>query len=423
MNQPEAQPRDLLGPYIAGSLIGRRLIDVLGALLKFRPELKLVALSPQGATLLTPSEGLVRLFAYPEDPHALSVLIERCLEENPGEGTDLVLVGGEPSESERVEAELPRLLKRPFRVHHVPSEGAAKSFPRAASKDKQFTEALRSPRRLSESDILVVLQEHVKHVGELKKEGQKRRQFFDTLSGTKPRVTQALLAALGVFFLLQLTRIVTTSDPLVEADGYLRMGALSRLHLLEGEWWRLISAGFLHGGVMHLASNGFVLYLLGGQTEKIIGSRRFFIVYMASLIGGSLSSALFLRGYSVGASGAIWGILGAQAALGFGKPEILPESIRRRVRSAAMQNLGLNLVITFMVNLDPRSPIRIDWAAHLGGGITGALVLGSGLLFLKEASGPAQTDSEPSWLRSSYLGCLAVMGLALFLALTRSTGL
>lgn len=425
-SSPSSAQESESSPYLSGSLSGKRLIDVVGALLHGLPELKIAALSPEAAVLLTPGEGVIRVFLERSNGHEneafLVELVDRCLKENPPQGTDVVLVGGGDRESQILEREVPRLLQHPFRVHHVSSGDQLLSYPLAARKAKGVRSALEAVRRLSDKEVRQILAEEVRHKSEFRKEGRRRQQFFAGMLETKPRVTRALLVALVFFYFLQLTRI-PSSDGLAAADGYLRMGALSRPHLLMGEWWRLLSAGFLHGGLMHLGSNSFVLYLLGGQTEKIIGSRRFFLVYFASLVGGSLASASLLQGYSVGASGAIWGILGAQAALGFGRPAILPESIRGRVRSAALQNLGLNLMITFMVNLDPNSAIRIDWAAHLGGGIAGALVLGSGVLFLRQEGGERGAVSEPSWLRPATASCLALTVLALFLAVTRSSGL
>lgn len=147
-----------------------------------------------------------------------------------------------------------------------------------------------------------------------------------------------------------------------------RMGAIIPGIFERGDWWRLVTVMFLHNGVMHLALNLWALYQLGSIFETLFGSARFLFTYALAGLVASVASAALARGVSVGASGAIFGVLGA-----------LIFSIRRSprwrhqpwTRGFILQLLfwaGLNILIGFTVP-------GIDNAAHLGGFVTG-LVLG-----------------------------------------------
>lgn len=142
---------------------------------------------------------------------------------------------------------------------------------------------------------------------------------------------------------------------------------LYRGAVANGEWWRLITSGFLHAGVLHLAFNMFALYSLGGFLERVVGPVRFALIYVASLLGGSLGIVLLAgpRSLTVGASGAIFGVFGAFAVLQLS-----------RGMSPWANGIGstilLNLFITFAVP-------GISIGGHLGGLAAGA---GVGALLL-----------------------------------------
>lgn len=127
-----------------------------------------------------------------------------------------------------------------------------------------------------------------------------------------------------------------------------------------GEVWRLITAAFLHGGLLHLLMNMYMLFVLGKQLEFALGRGRFIALYVISALGGSAASYWFnaVDTPSVGASGAIFGLFAAVFMFG-------------RERGLNVQEIaavvGLNLVIGFVVP-------GIDWRAHIGGLVTGAIV-------------------------------------------------
>jgi membrane associated rhomboid family serine protease len=131
----------------------------------------------------------------------------------------------------------------------------------------------------------------------------------------------------------------------------------------DGEYWRLVTGGFLHGSILHLAVNMYSLHVLGRFVEVMAGTRRTAIVYAVSLVASSLA-VVYLGGpddVTVGASGAIFGLFGALFAFGFR----LGSAGMRLVR-ANLGILGLNLFITFAI------PGISRWG-HIGGLVAGFL--------------------------------------------------
>ena len=129
--------------------------------------------------------------------------------------------------------------------------------------------------------------------------------------------------------------------------------------VLDDQWWRLVTSGFLHYGVIHIAVNMFSLYVLGREIEVLLGKVRFVAVYLVSLLGGSVVVYAFgnINQTTAGASGAIYGLLGG----------ILVAVLRLRLNPApAIGIIVLNLVITVSIP-------GISLLAHLGGLVTGAL--------------------------------------------------
>jgi membrane associated rhomboid family serine protease len=127
---------------------------------------------------------------------------------------------------------------------------------------------------------------------------------------------------------------------------------------IYNEWWRLLTGAFLHGSFLHIAFNMYVLFALGPTLERVLGHGRYLLLYMVSALGGSVASYAFsdFHTVSVGASGAIFGLMGALVVAG------------RRLRYDIKQ-VAVLLVINFVIGFI--SP-GVDWRAHLGGLVTGA---------------------------------------------------
>ncbi len=129
---------------------------------------------------------------------------------------------------------------------------------------------------------------------------------------------------------------------------------------LDNQYYRLLTSMFLHGGLLHIGLNMLFLWMLGPQLEYVLGHVRFAVLYVVAGLGGSIASFWFStpNTLSVGASGAIFGLLGAYVVVG------------RRLSIDTTQIVGLiviNIVLGFVIS-------GIDWRAHLGGLVTGAAV-------------------------------------------------
>jgi membrane associated rhomboid family serine protease len=125
------------------------------------------------------------------------------------------------------------------------------------------------------------------------------------------------------------------------------------------EWYRLITVALTHGGLMHLGFNMYSLYILGTPIEEVYGRNKFLTVFIVSLLTGSLASIFFNASNqaSVGASGAVFGLFGAFLIVG--------KTIGANIREIAII-IGLNFALGFILG-------GVDWRAHLGGLIGGAL--------------------------------------------------
>ncbi len=132
------------------------------------------------------------------------------------------------------------------------------------------------------------------------------------------------------------------------------------------QWYRLVTVALTHGGLLHLGFNMYALMILGNPIEEAYGKNKFLIVFFASLLSGSLTSAYFASIYSasVGASGAVFGLFGAMVVVG--------KRIGADIRSI-VAIIGLNFVFGFALG-------GVDWRAHLGGLIGGYV---TSLLVLK----------------------------------------
>jgi membrane associated rhomboid family serine protease len=182
----------------------------------------------------------------------------------------------------------------------------------------------------------------------------------------RPPVTTLLIAANVVAFVYEVARV---GPALLLGGGSLERlvdaGALVPVLVREdGEYWRLVTGGFLHGSVLHIAVNMYSLYVLGRFVEAIAGPGRTAVVYAVSLIVSGLAVVYFggASDVTVGASGAIFGLFGALFAVGL---KLGPAGMR--LVRANLGILALNLIITFAV------PGISRWG-HVGGLVVGFVV-------------------------------------------------
>ena len=187
-----------------------------------------------------------------------------------------------------------------------------------------------------------------------------------------PRVTRVLLAANVALFVLVtalpwLTGVPVAQHELARDVWTLALGAKVDALVAAGQWWRLATALFLHAGLLHLALNLLALNFLGQVFEGVFGTARFVLVYVVSGLGASLASVLFSDSPSVGASGAIFGVLGGVAVFGVRHRAALVGPLRKHFLVNPLFWIVLNVAAGFVIP-------RIDQAAHGGGLVTGTLV-------------------------------------------------
>ena len=139
--------------------------------------------------------------------------------------------------------------------------------------------------------------------------------------------------------------------------------ALYAPYVRGGDYYRLISSAFLHVSLFHLLVNMYSLYIIGSQIENFFGKTKYIVIYLFSAIMGSLFSMLFTRGVSIGASGAIFGLLGAMLCFGYFYRIYLGNTITSQILPVIL----INLLIGF-------SSSSIDNFAHIGGLVGGIII-------------------------------------------------
>ncbi|AWV88996.1 membrane associated rhomboid family serine protease [Bradymonas sediminis] len=225
-----------------------------------------------------------------------------------------------------------------------------------------------------------------------------RHEVAMAATKTPTPVTRAILAILGGYFALEVL-----SGALTEPFGLLRLGANAPALIEAGQYWRLISANFLHGGWVHLFFNGMALYFLGMMVEKLLGSWRFLLIYMTSAIAGAVGSwVLGEAALSVGSSTAIFGLFGAFLAIHLRYWSQLPPPFRQSKKwwgFIIVVNGGLPFLVP-----------AIDSAAHVAGLISGLLIT---LAMLKAAPvlAPNRAASKLVTTLAGAVSALTVAGL------------
>jgi membrane associated rhomboid family serine protease len=175
-----------------------------------------------------------------------------------------------------------------------------------------------------------------------------------------PHTATALL--LGVNILVYALTLQSSGGSTPTPDALFRFGAIYSGALARHEYWRLVAYAFLHASMLHILTNMACLVWWGGPLEKRVGTSYFLLIYFASVIAGALTGIFTQQGlyFTVGASGATSGILGALLCL----------KLLRRIEPPAsffVINIGLNIVFAFLAP-------RVDWRAHLGGFVAGMLM-------------------------------------------------
>jgi len=172
--------------------------------------------------------------------------------------------------------------------------------------------------------------------------------------------------------------------------------------VVGGQWWRLLSSMFLHAGLIHLGLNSYVLWIFGNEIERDIGRLPTVAVFLVTGVFAGATSYAFASGFAVavGASGAIFGLVGAFIAYNYLRRHHVMAQARLR---GALSMLLINLIIGFSIP-------AIDWRAHLGGVVAGLV------------AGFAVDPSRPTALRRTFsaVGLVALVLAAVALVAFRT---
>lgn len=220
-------------------------------------------------------------------------------------------------------------------------------------------------------------------------EGIKAEEIFKP---KKPIITVSLIIINVIVFILMYILGKGSQD----AFTLIKFGAFQKDLILGGEYYRLITSAFLHIGIFHLLFNCYALYVIGRQLESFLGKIKFLIIYLVSVLCGSLMSMIFPISISAGASGAIFGLLGSLLYFGYNYRVYLGTVLKSQIIPLIL----INLIFGFMVS-------GINNAAHIGGLIGGILITMS--LGIKYKSKKSE-QINGIVLLSLFLGFLIYMG-------------
>jgi rhomboid protease GluP len=188
-----------------------------------------------------------------------------------------------------------------------------------------------------------------------------RRIDFERRMRRVPPVTVAILVLLVAIFALEVRFGALRSRESITAAG-----ALVRDRVSAGEYWRLLTAPWLHGGLDHLVGNGVALFILGMVCEHAFGGRQFLVLYVLGGLAGSIVSGGVSPGPSVGASGAIFGLQGAAIVL-----------FRQHRDRLLLRDRRIGFVLLLWAIYAIASGLGesfIDNGAHIGGALGGAFI-------------------------------------------------
>ncbi len=176
-----------------------------------------------------------------------------------------------------------------------------------------------------------------------------RRGAGEILGGLIPQVRFTTVMILLINFALYLVEMISPQTALSQ------YGASLPWAYMHGQWWRLVTAGFLHGGMWHILMNSWVLFDLGAEVEALYGTSRLLVFYFVSTVTGFLASSMLGGHASLGSSAGIFGLIGAMLAFGV----MDRSSLGAQIKALYGRWLLYALVLSFIPG--------IDFFAHLGG--------------------------------------------------------
>ena len=191
------------------------------------------------------------------------------------------------------------------------------------------------------------------------KSGEDAKKAEDIFQKRKPIMTYILIGINTILFVLMYILGNGSDDALT----LLKFGASYPDFIRAGEYYRLLTSAFLHIGFLHFLFNNYALYVIGSQLESFFGKTKYLIIYLGSAIFGNLMSLLFTNSISAGASGAIFGLLGALLYFGYHYRVYLGTVVKSQIIPLIIINLGIGFAMSGVNN-----------SAHIGGLIGGCLI-------------------------------------------------
>lgn len=189
---------------------------------------------------------------------------------------------------------------------------------------------------------------------------KENREFERVFKKKKPTVTVTLIVINVLIY------IISTFGLLTESFDWLSAFALNRFNVVEvGQIYRLITSAFMHQEIIHLLMNMYALYIIGTQVESYIGKPKYLFIYLFSAISGSLLSCVTHTdaSWSLGASGAIFGLMGTLIYFGYHYRLYLDSALKSQIIPLVILNLAMGFIIP-----------GIDNAAHIGGLVGGLFI-------------------------------------------------
>ncbi len=198
---------------------------------------------------------------------------------------------------------------------------------------------------------------------DINKKTEIENKFYENVFKKKPIVATKVI--IGINILIYMLSVILN---LTGKFDIITSFALHPYYVKNGQFYRLITCGFLHGSIVHLVCNMFSLHVIGTQIETFLGKKKFIFVYFISMIIGSLLSCVIANTWSVGASGAIFGLLGSLLYFGYHYRIYLGSVLNREIIPLILFNLAIGFIVP-----------NIDISAHVGGlvgGIFATMIVG-----------------------------------------------
>lgn len=237
----------------------------------------------------------------------------------------------------------------------------------AKTVEKHFTTVPKDDFNLTETIARLLAMEAVDAVSEselIELSSQKERELMIPLQSDFPLITHTLI---GLNILIGALLLFYSQKKGLNYSRFLiDFGAKENYKILSGEYWRFLTPIFLHANLLHLFVNCYSLHAIGVLVERIIGRSKFLAVYLIAGIMGNILSFIFSTNPGVGASGSIFGLLGALLYFGILKPSLFKSRFGNSVVLTIIINLGYGFI----------NPV-IDNFAHLGGLIGGFSAAGT----------------------------------------------